>query len=71
MRSCSPARLHLLRRLIPTAFERLNPGGWIALEIGHDQASQVAGFLEKSGFSRVEVKNDLSGIPRFPFAWRD
>lgn len=63
--------LDVLRRFIPTAFERLNPGGWIALEIGHDQASQVAGFLEKSGFSRVEVKNDLSGIPRFPFAWRD
>lgn len=63
--------LDVLRRFIPTAFERLNPGGWVALEIGHDQASQVAGFLEKSGFSRVEVKNDLSGIPRFPFAWRD
>lgn len=66
-----PDGLDVLRRFIPTAFGRLNPGGWIALEIGHDQASQVAGFLEKSGFSRIEVKNDLTGIARFPFAWRD
>jgi release factor glutamine methyltransferase len=63
--------LDVIRRFIPTSFERLKPGGWIALEIGHDQASQVAGFLEKSGFTRIEVKTDLSGIPRFPFAWRD
>jgi len=66
-----PDGLDIIREFIPTAFERLNPGGWIALEIGHDQASQVADFLDKSGFSRVEVKNDLSGVPRFPFAWRD
>ncbi len=63
--------LDVIRRFIPGAFQRLNPGGWLVLEIGHDQASQVAGFLKESGFSRVEVKNDLSGIPRFPLAWRD
>lgn len=66
-----PDGLDVIRKFVPTAFERLKPGGWIALEIGHDQASQVAGFLQESGFTRVEVKNDLSGIPRFPIAWRD
>ncbi|RYD29253.1 MAG: peptide chain release factor N(5)-glutamine methyltransferase, partial [Verrucomicrobiaceae bacterium] len=66
-----PDGLDVIRRFIPEAYQRLNPGGWLVLEIGHDQASQVAGFLEKSGFSRIEVKNDLSGIPRFPLAWRD
>ena len=63
--------LDVIRRFIPAAFERLNPGGWLVLEIGHDQASQVAGFLGDSGFSRIEVKTDLSGVARFPLAWRD
>ncbi len=63
--------LDVIRRFIPAAFDRLRPGGWLVLEIGHDQASQVAGFLGTSGFSRIEVKTDLSGIARFPLAWRD
>ena len=62
--------LDVIRRFIPAAFERLTPGGWLAMEIGQDQASQVAGFLECSGFHAVEVKTDLSGVPRFPFARR-
>jgi release factor glutamine methyltransferase len=66
-----PDGLDVIRKFIPAAYSRLKPGGWIVLEIGHDQASQVAGFLQESGFTRVEVKNDLSGIPRFPLAWRE
>ncbi|GAA5131298.1 peptide chain release factor N(5)-glutamine methyltransferase [Luteolibacter yonseiensis] len=62
--------LDLIRRFIPDAFHRLNPGGWLALEIGHDQASQVAGILDACGFTDIEVKTDLSGIARFPFARR-
>lgn len=62
--------LDLIRRFVPEAFEHLAPGGWVALEIGHDQASQVAGFLESSGFHAVDVKRDLSGVARFPFARR-
>ena len=62
--------LDLIRRFIPDAFHRLKPGGWIVLEIGHDQASQVAGFLQTSAFTDIEVKTDLSGIARFPFAKR-
>jgi release factor glutamine methyltransferase len=62
--------LDLIRRFIPQAFEQLNPGGWLVLEIGHDQASQVAEILKASGFTAIEVKTDLSGIARFPFAKR-
>ena len=60
----------LIRRFIPEAFSRLNPGGWLVLEIGHDQASQVAGILQTSSFTAIEVKTDLSGVARFPFARR-
>lgn len=62
--------LDLIRRFIPEAFAHLNPGGWLVLEIGHDQASQVAGILQNSSFTAIEVKTDLSGIDRFPFARR-
>lgn len=62
--------LDLIRRFIPEAFHRLKPGGWLVLEIGHDQASQVAGILKASSFTDIEVKTDLSGIERFPFARR-
>ena len=62
--------LDLIRRFIPEAFHRLKPGGWLVLEIGHDQASQVAEILQTSAFTAIEVKTDLSGMARFPFAKR-
>ena len=62
--------LDLIRRFIPEAFHRLKPGGWLALEIGHNQASHVAEILQTSAFTAIEVKTDLSGIARFPFARR-
>ncbi|MBJ7423045.1 MAG: peptide chain release factor N(5)-glutamine methyltransferase [Akkermansiaceae bacterium] len=62
--------LDLIRRFIPQAFQQLKPGAWIVLEIGHDQASQVSEILQTSGFVAIEVKSDLSGIARFPFAKR-
>ncbi len=60
--------MDLLRRFIPMAVGFLKPGGWLALEIGYDQASQVRLCLERSGFTEIEVRKDLSGIARFPFA---
>jgi release factor glutamine methyltransferase len=65
-----PDGLDLIRRFIPEAFHRLKPGGWLVLEIGHDQASQVAEILKASGFTDIEVKSDLSGVARFPFGRR-
>ena len=65
-----PDGLAVLARFIPAALDHLNPGGWLALEIGYDQAAAVTGLLEQAGFRQVEVKSDLSGVPRFPFARR-
>jgi release factor glutamine methyltransferase len=62
--------LDLIRRFIPQAMQHLVPGGWLVMEIGHDQASQVTEILQASGFSEIEVKQDLSGISRFPVALR-
>jgi release factor glutamine methyltransferase len=63
-----PDGLDVIRRFAPGAIEKLGPGGWIGLEIGHEQASHVAGLLQDSGFTSIEVKPDLSGIARFPLA---
>jgi len=62
--------LDLIRRFIPEAFHHLNPGGWLILEIGHDQASQVTEILNAHPFTAIAVKTDLSGINRFPHALR-
>lgn len=60
--------LDLLRRFMPESFGFLKPGGLLALEIGHDQASQLLVGLESCGFAETEIRRDLSGIARFPFA---
>ncbi|MDE0836911.1 MAG: peptide chain release factor N(5)-glutamine methyltransferase [Akkermansiaceae bacterium] len=60
--------LDLLRRFVPDCVNFLKPNGVVALEIGHDQASQVRDLLGSSGFTDITVRMDLSGIYRFPFA---
>jgi release factor glutamine methyltransferase len=60
--------LTLLRRFVPESFAFLKHGGLLALEIGHDQASQLGLSLESSGFREIEIRPDLSGIARFPLA---
>ena len=65
-----PDGLDVIRRFIPAAFGHLVPGGWLAMEIGHDQAGAVSRLLHEAGFESVEVKTDMSGIQRFPRARR-
>ena len=60
--------LALVARCITEAHERLAPGGWIALEIGHDQAERVRERLTEAGFSSVEIAPDYQEVERFAFA---
>jgi len=62
--------LALIRRFIPSAFHHLHPGAWLVMEIGHDQASQVAEMLHAASFTAIEVKTDMAGTARFPRAKR-
>jgi release factor glutamine methyltransferase len=53
-----------IRQLIHAAPAHLNPGGWLLLEHGHDQAERVRGLLERQGFGAVSSRVDLAGIDR-------
>jgi release factor glutamine methyltransferase len=56
--------LDVYRRLVPEAAVRLVEGGYLLLEVGMGQASQVGQLIEKEGLSLQPAWNDLQGIPR-------
>ena len=48
----------------------LNDNGFVALEIGYDQAPAVTQIMDGYGYNYIEVLKDMSGIARFPFGYR-
>ena len=53
----------MYRRLFPQALQALKPGGYAVLEIGYNMRDTVLALLAE-GWSDVEVRPDLAGIPR-------
>lgn len=56
--------LDALRRLIAAARDVLAPRGMFVVEFGFGQAGDVRALAEAAGWSRVDVRADLQGIPR-------
>jgi len=56
--------LDLIRRLIAAAPAHLEPGGWLLLEHGCDQAAAVRRLLREAGFHAVYSATDLAGHER-------
>ncbi|MBA3624798.1 MAG: peptide chain release factor N(5)-glutamine methyltransferase, partial [Methylibium sp.] len=56
--------LDAIRRIAAQAPARLEPGGWLLLEHGFEQADAVAGLLAKAGFRDIAMRRDLGGRPR-------
>lgn len=56
--------LGALRRLIDGAPQHLNPGAWLLLEHGYDQADAVRRLLAERGFEPARTRRDLAGIER-------
>lgn len=54
--------MEVYRQLIPQARERLEPGGWLVIEIGFSMEAAVRDLL--AGWQEVRVTHDLQGIPR-------
>ncbi|MBA3057136.1 MAG: peptide chain release factor N(5)-glutamine methyltransferase [Gammaproteobacteria bacterium] len=53
-----------IRQIISQAPAHLNPGGWLLLEHGYDQAAKVRDLLLAAGFKEVQLRRDLNGIER-------
>ncbi|MBC9249611.1 protein-(glutamine-N5) methyltransferase, release factor-specific [Pseudomonas alcaligenes] len=53
-----------IRQIITAAPAHLEPGGWLLLEHGYDQAEAVRGLLGAAGFRQVESRRDLGGHER-------
>ena len=53
----------MYRRLFPQALQALKPGGYVVVEIGYNMRDAVRALLG-DGWTDVEVRPDLAGIPR-------
>lgn len=56
--------LSSIQQIASNAPNHLEAGGWLLIEHGYDQASDVRSILELNGFSKVSLRNDLAGRPR-------
>ena len=56
--------LSALQAIIQGAPGHLQPGGWLLLEHGFDQAPPVASALRARGFVELALRHDLAGQPR-------
>lgn len=59
-----PSGLEALDQIVAQAPRGLEPGGWLLLEHGFDQADAVAALLREQGFQQVQTRRDLAGQPR-------
>lgn len=60
--------LDLIRQFCQQVKHFLQPGGSVAMEIGHDQGDVTSALLREGGLADVNVMKDISGIARFPLA---
>ena len=60
-----------LHRIITSAPTYLEPGGWLLVEHGYNQAGPVAHAFTTAGFKAVEGLQDLGGQPRVTLGQRE
>ncbi len=51
-------------RRIAEALPWLAPGGWVAVEVGHEQGEAVQAIFAQAGFTELSLREDLAGVPR-------
>jgi release factor glutamine methyltransferase len=56
--------LTCLRTIIAGAPSHLEPGAWLLMEHGYDQAEAVRALLSAQGYTEVQSWRDLGGIER-------
>ena len=60
--------LEIVERCLTQAPGKLAPGGWLGLEIGHDQSPRVQAMLAAAGYTDVRGVQDFQEFDRFVFA---
>ena len=60
--------LDAYREIISQAHDWLVTGGWLVLEIGHQQGDAVQELLSQNNFKQIEIRQDLAGRDRIAFA---
>jgi len=56
--------LGAFRTIVAGAYARLLSGGILGVEHGHDQSEAVRTLFADAGFTAIEARRDLAGIPR-------
>ena len=56
--------LYFYRILAKESPRFLKDGGWIYMEIGHDQSASVEALLKEAGFEEIRTDKDLAGLDR-------
>ncbi len=62
--ACGADGLDDIRTIVAQAPTHLQPGGWLLLEHGWDQAEAVQALLRAAGGEQVQSRKDLAGIVR-------
>ncbi|WP_290869787.1 peptide chain release factor N(5)-glutamine methyltransferase [Aquabacterium sp.] len=62
--TAGPDGLDDLRHIVAQAPAHLQPGAWLLLEHGYDQAEAVQALLRAAGFEGVTTRHDLGEQPR-------
>ncbi len=53
-----------IRTIVAQSPQALEPGGWLLIEHGFDQAAAVRSMLQSAGFGQVSSRTDLAAIER-------
>lgn len=56
--------LHFYREIIGTCEAYLNSEGYLLLEIGCDQGTEVSALMRENGFTEIEIVKDLAHLDR-------
>lgn len=56
--------LYFYRILAKESPHFLKKGGWLYMEIGHDQSVAVEALLKDAGFEKIRTEKDLAGLDR-------
>lgn len=62
--------LDFYRHIIKEYFRCLKPGGYMAFEVGHEQAEAVLQMFTENGYEAAQTRRDLGGIERAVIAKR-